>query len=185
MDNTNFAELTKYARIGVMGGTFDPIHYGHLLAAEVAREGFGLDYVLFIPSGRPPHKDAGGVSDAESRYEMTRLAVAGEPRFGVSRMETDRVGDTYTIDTMRALRSQLPDAELYFITGADALNEIETWHDYRELLRMCGFIAVTRPGYNDEKLRRQVAAFNRDLGSAIHFLEISAFPGKHSIMAGS
>ncbi|HEY7717126.1 MAG TPA: nicotinate-nucleotide adenylyltransferase [Pedococcus sp.] len=132
-------------RVGVMGGTFDPIHHGHLVAASEVQALFGLDEVVFVPTGQPWHKD--GVSPAEHRYLMTVVATASNPRFTVSRVDIDRAGTTYTIDTLRDLRAQRPGDELFFITGADALAEILSWKDPEELFELAHFIGVTRPGH--------------------------------------
>jgi len=134
-------------RLGVMGGTFDPIHHGHLVAASEVQTRFGLDEVVFVPTGQPWQKDAREVSPAEHRYLMTVVATASNPRFTVSRVDIDRPGPTYTIDTLRDLRTERPDAELFFITGADALAQILSWKDADELFRLAHFIGVTRPGY--------------------------------------
>ena len=135
-------------RLGVMGGTFDPIHYGHLVTAEEALVQFALDAVVFVPTGRPWMKQDRAVSPAEDRYLMTVIATASNPRFQVSRVEIDRDGPTYTVDTLRTLAAQHPDAELYFITGADAMLEILEWKDPEEVLSIAHFIAATRPGYD-------------------------------------
>lgn len=135
-------------RLGVMGGTFDPIHHGHLLTAEEAAVQFGLEQVIFVPTGQPWMKAGREVSPAEHRYLMTVIATASNPRFTVSRIEIDRAGPTYTVDTLRALREQHPDAELFFVTGADAMLEIFSWKDPGELLSLAHFIAATRPGYD-------------------------------------
>lgn len=133
------------ARIGVMGGTFDPIHHGHLVAAsEVARE-FNLDEVVFVPTGSPQNKR--NVLDAEHRYLMTVIATASNPDFTVSRVDIDRGGPTYTIDTLKDLRAERPDADLYFISGADAVAEILGWKDSAKLFDLAHFVAVTRPGH--------------------------------------
>lgn len=134
-------------RLGVMGGTFDPIHHGHLVAASEVQARFGLDEVVFVPTGQPWQKDAREVSPAEHRYLMTVVATASNPRFTVSRVDIDRPGLTYTIDTLRDLRAQRPDDELFFITGADALAQILSWKDADELFELAHFIGVTRPGY--------------------------------------
>jgi nicotinate-nucleotide adenylyltransferase len=133
-------------RIGVMGGTFDPIHHGHLVAANEVADRFALDEVVFVPAGQPWQK--GEVSPAEDRYLMTVIATASNPRFTVSRVDIDRPGPTYTIDTLRDLRRQYGEAaQLYFITGADALQRILTWKDADELFRLARFVGVTRPGF--------------------------------------
>lgn len=142
-----------------MGGTFDPIHYGHLIAAEEARYRFQLARVVFVPCGQPPHKKPYAVTPAEHRYAMTLLATASNPHFIVSRIEIDRPGPSYSVDTVRLLRQQLPDAELFFITGADAVLEILTWKDSDELIGLCRFIAVTRPGYDLRQLERLPAHY--------------------------
>jgi nicotinate-nucleotide adenylyltransferase len=134
-------------RIGVMGGTFDPIHHGHLVAASEVAHIFGLDDVIFVPTGQPYQKGTRQVSPAEDRYLMTVIATASNPRFGVSRVDIDRPGATYTIDTLRELRETNPGAELFFITGADALAEILTWHDVDELFTLAHFVGCTRPGH--------------------------------------
>ncbi len=134
-------------RVGVMGGTFDPIHHGHLVAASEVQAWFDLDEVVFVPTGDPWQKADRAVSPAEHRYLMTVVATASNPRFTVSRVDLDRDGPTYTIDTLRDLRAQMPDAELYFITGADALADIFTWRDAGELFELANFVGCTRPGY--------------------------------------
>lgn len=132
-----------------MGGTFDPIHYGHLVAAEEALVQFNLDRVLFMPTGQPARKMDRSVSPAEHRYLMTVIATASNPDFEVSRLEVDRPGVTYTVDTMTELRSMHGSgAELFFITGADAVLEILTWKDSGRLADLCTLIAATRPGYD-------------------------------------
>jgi nicotinate-nucleotide adenylyltransferase len=137
------------ARIGVMGGTFDPIHHGHLVAASEVGHFFSLDEVIFVPTGQPWQKDGREVSAAEDRYLMTVIATASNPRFSVSRADIDRPGPTYTIDTLRELRAiRGPDVELFFITGADALAQIMTWQDADELFKLAHFVGCTRPGHH-------------------------------------
>ncbi|MCL3860560.1 nicotinate-nucleotide adenylyltransferase [Actinotalea sp. K2] len=135
------------ARIGVMGGTFDPVHHGHLVAASESAARFALDEVVFVPTGRPSTKQHPGVTAAEHRYLMTVIATASNPRFTVSRVDIDRPGLTYTVDTLTDLRAQRPDADLFFITGADAVEQILTWKDAERLWGMAHFVAVTRPGH--------------------------------------
>jgi nicotinate-nucleotide adenylyltransferase len=132
-------------RIGVMGGTFDPIHHGHLVAASEVQQSFDLDEVVFVPTGQPWMKEA--VSTAERRYEMTVIATASNPRFSVSRVDIQRGGPTYTIDTLRDVRREQPDAELFFISGADAVAQILDWKDIDELWELAHFVAVSRPGH--------------------------------------
>lgn len=130
-----------------MGGTFDPIHHGHLVAASEAAAELGLDEVVFVPTGRPAFKQHPDVTPAEHRYLMAVIATAANPRFTVSRVDIDRPGLTYTVDTLRDLKSARPDADLYFITGADAVQQILTWKDVDSLWEMAHFVAVTRPGH--------------------------------------
>ena len=135
-------------RLGVMGGTFDPIHYGHLAAANEAGSAFDLDEVVFVPTGQPWQKSGQPIAPAEDRYVMTVIATAANPLFSVSRIEIDRPGDTYTVDTLRELREQRgPDAQFFFIIGADALSGLHTWRSPDELLSMVHFIGVTRRGH--------------------------------------
>ena len=134
-------------RLGVMGGTFDPVHHGHLVAASEVAARFDLDEVVFVPTGHPTFKQDQSVTEAEHRYLMTVIATASNPRFTVSRVDIERPGLTYTVDTLRDLKSTRPDADLYFITGADAIEQILTWKDAEELFSMAHFVAVTRPGH--------------------------------------
>ncbi len=137
------------ARLGVMGGTFDPIHHGHLVAASEVASLFDLDEVVFVPTGQPWQKSERDVAPAEDRYLMTVVATASNPRFSVSRIDIDRSGPTYTIDTLTELREQYgAETELFFITGADALAQILGWRSAHELFAMAHFIGVTRPGHS-------------------------------------
>jgi len=133
-------------RIGVMGGTFDPIHHGHLVAASEVAQSYGLDEVVFVPTGEPTYKFV--VTPAEHRYLMTVIATASNPRFTVSRVDIDRGKPTFTIDTLRDIRRERPDAELFFITGADAIAQILSWRDVEELWELAHFVAVSRPGHD-------------------------------------
>jgi nicotinate-nucleotide adenylyltransferase len=136
-------------RLGVMGGTFDPIHQGHLVAASEVASAFRLDEVVFVPTGQPWQKLNRTVSPAEDRYLMTVIATSADPRFTVSRVDVDRPGATYTRDTLADLRAERgEDTELFFITGADALAQILSWHDAETLLGMAHFVGVSRPGYD-------------------------------------
>ena len=135
-------------RIGVMGGTFDPIHHGHLVAASEVGHIFSLDEVVFVPTGEPWQKEGRQVSAPEDRYLMTVIATASNPSFSVSRLDIDRPGPTYTIDTLRDLRAERgPDAQLFFITGADALSRMMSWQDVDELFSLAHFVGCTRPGH--------------------------------------
>ena len=136
-------------KVGIMGGTFDPIHHGHLVAASEVAHLYGLDEVVFVPTGRPWQKSRGDIAPAEHRYLMTVIATAENPTFRVDRIEIDRQGPTYTLDTLRELRSSYgPDVELYFITGADALGAILSWHNVDELFHLAHFVGCNRPGHH-------------------------------------
>jgi nicotinate-nucleotide adenylyltransferase len=160
--------MSSERRVGIMGGTFDPVHHGHLVAAAEARWQFRLDQVLFIPTGQPWQKPV-GVSSAEDRYLMTVIATASNPAFAVSRIEIDHPGPTYTVETLRRLRAELDeDARLYFITGADAVLHILTWKDGEEVLKLAELIAATRPGYDLSKLAEWLPSG----ADRVHTLEI-------------
>lgn len=162
-------------KIAIMGGTFDPIHMGHLVTAEAVRHEFNIDEVLFVPTGNPPHKASMGITSAEQRYLMTVLATAANAHFNVSRIEIDRKGTTYTIDTIKELRTLYgPETKLYFITGADAVHEILTWKNSEELLQLCTFVAVTRPGYKKQQLINHIEELRSQYHSSIKFLEVPA-----------
>ncbi|MBS4727180.1 nicotinate-nucleotide adenylyltransferase [Mycobacterium sp. SM1] len=164
--------MQKRRRLGVMGGTFDPIHNGHLFAASEVADLFDLDEVVFVPTAQPWQKDR-QVSDAEDRYLMTVIATASNPRFSVSRVDIDRGGLTYTKDTLGDLRALHPGSELYFITGADALASILSWHNWEELFAMARFVGVSRPGYElaREHLSDVLAKLSED---ALTLVEIPA-----------
>jgi nicotinate-nucleotide adenylyltransferase len=147
--NPPYNLVVERRRLGVMGGTFDPIHYGHLVTAEEAFWQFDLGEVLFVPTGEPWMKEDREVTPAEDRYLMTVIATASSPHFSVSRVEIDRAGPSYTRDTLEALRQQEGEGtELYFVTGADAILEIFHWKDPEEVLSLANIIAATRPGYD-------------------------------------
>ncbi len=169
-------------RVGIMGGTFDPVHYGHLVTAEAAREQYDLEEIVFVPSGHPPHKTPGTVSDFWHRYQMALLATATNPFFKVSQMEYERGGHSYTVDTVRAFRQLYgAGAELFFVTGADAILEIIGWKQPEELLAMCRFIAVTRPGYD---LRQLNALLGEYFAGSVCVLEIPAISISSSDIRG-
>jgi nicotinate-nucleotide adenylyltransferase len=135
-------------RLGVMGGTFDPIHYGHLVAASEAASAFGLDKVLFVPTGEPWQKQT--ITDADHRLAMTKLAIAGNSLFEISTVDVLRGGPTYTIDTLREIHESNPEADLYFITGADSIAQIDSWKDSSQIWPLAHFVGVTRPGHSLE-----------------------------------
>lgn len=154
-------------RYGILGGTFDPIHVGHLVIAQAALQEFRLDKICFVPSGQPPHKN--GVTGGEHRYQMTMLATIDNPHFMVSRVELDRSGYSYTFDTVRYFAEQFrQQRELFFITGADVLPELHKWHRYQELLQSCRFVVATRPGFS---LQNTYNLTTEDIGR-INYLEI-------------
>lgn len=168
----SFHLMTSGRRLGVMGGTFDPIHHGHLVAASEVADQFSLDEVVFVPTGQPWQKDR-NVTAAEDRYLMTVIATASNPRFSVSRVDIDRGGPTYTTDTLRDLSALHPDAQLYFITGADALGSILTWQGWEQLFDLATFIGVSRPGYEltDSHI---TDALDRLPDDALHLVEVPA-----------
>ncbi|MCT1555343.1 nicotinate-nucleotide adenylyltransferase [Corynebacterium sanguinis] len=159
----------KPRKIGVMGGTFDPIHNGHLVAGSEVADRFDLDEVVFVPTGDPWQKADRTVTDSEHRYLMTVIATASNPQFTVSRVDIDRGGPTYTIDTLRDLREAYPSEELFFITGADALSSIMSWHDWDQMFDLAEFVGVTRPGY--ELREDMLPAQHRE---RVHLVEIPA-----------
>ena len=168
-------KATHITKLAIMGGTFDPVHIGHLVTAEEVRHEFGIDEVLFVPTGHPPHKSNMNMTTSEHRYLMTVLATAANPNFKVSRLEIDREGVTYTIDTIKELKHIYgKEVRLYFITGADAVHKILTWKESEELLQVCEFVAVTRPGYNKQELLHQIEELKRNYQTNIHFLEVPA-----------
>lgn len=153
--------MNKKKRYGIMGGTFDPIHTGHLVVADEVRTSFKLDKVIFIPTGDPPHKDQKNVSPGRNRYEMTLLATVTNPFFEISRLELDRKGITYTVDTIVELRKRFGDSvELFFITGADSLLELHKWKDSEKILEMCKIVAATRPGYDIDHMEGRLRELN-------------------------
>ncbi|TWH59888.1 nicotinate-nucleotide adenylyltransferase [Desulfitobacterium sp. LBE] len=150
-------------RIGIMGGTFDPLHYGHLVAAEMAHHEFALEKVIFIPTGNPPHKVGRRVTSPGDRYEMVKRAVQDNSFFEVSDLEIQRKGYSYTVDTLKELHELYPQHELYFITGADAFREIFTWREVQSVLSLSHFIGASRPGFDPheflEELKRDYPEF--------------------------
>lgn len=140
-------------KIGILGGTFNPIHLGHLLIAQDALEAARLQRVIFIPSATPPHKKLDGNVAGKHRLKMVKLAIAGDERFAVDDLEIKRGGKSYSVDTVTELRRRHPRAQFYFIIGADSLSELHLWRDARRLVKLCRFIAVTRPGFRGQPAR--------------------------------
>jgi len=180
----------KIKRLGIMGGTFDPVHYGHLVTAETARAQFDFDKVIFIPSGYPPHKTGQKISEAQHRYLMTVLAVTTNTFFEVNRIEIERQGYSYAFDTVLQLKEQYgSEWEFYFITGADAVLEIFTWKNIERLIEICTFVAATRPGFDlsllDNKLE-QISAIAKDkfLTFEVPALSISSTDIRQKVIDG-
>ncbi len=167
-----------------MGGTFDPIHHGHLVAASEVRAWFDLDEVVFVPTGEPWQKTEREVSPPEDRYLMSVIATASNPRFWVSRVDIERGGPTYTIDTLRDLADALDDADLYFITGADALMEIFTWRDASELFELAHFVGCTRPGYDMDLSTLEGIPLDKVTIVEIPALAISSTDCRQRVVAG-
>ena len=140
-------------KLGIFGGTFNPIHMGHLLIAEAAAEALELDRVIFIPAATPPHKRPRVLAEARHRLRMVKLAIQGNPRFGCSDIEIRRGGPSYSVETLRQLRHAMPRAEYYFLIGADSLRELHTWREASELAELCEFICVARPGERATRAR--------------------------------
>lgn len=161
-------------RLGIMGGTFDPIHYGHLVAAEMACNEFALERVIFIPTGTPPHKTDRKIASSEFRYKMVSLAIDDNELFEISRIEIERTGLTYTVDTLRLMHEQYPDYELYFITGADAFREIFTWRNVEEILELTQFIGASRPGFDACVFLNQLQRKHPEFYEKMHTLEVPA-----------
>ncbi|MEW6065617.1 nicotinic acid mononucleotide adenylyltransferase [Desulforamulus profundi] len=161
-------------QICLMGGTFDPIHYGHLVVAEEVRQKFGIQKVIFIPAARPPHKMGQEISEPHHRVNMTRLATASNRYFEVSTIEIERQGLSYTIDTVQEIKSIYKIETVYFITGADAVLEILTWKEAEKLLNMCTFIAATRPGYNLNNLKETLKSLPGEIFKKTLPLEVPA-----------
>lgn len=167
------ADPGREYRLGIMGGTFDPIHHGHLVAAEQAFDDLGLDLVVFMPAGSPAFKQDREVASGEDRYAMTLLATADNPHFVASRFEVDRPGVTYTADTLRRLRALYPpNVEFYFITGADALTEVVAWRDAADVARLAHLVAATRPGYDLDRAWEAIDASG--IGFDVTYLSVPA-----------
>lgn len=154
-----------------MGGTFDPVHNGHLVLAENARIKFNLDKILFIPTGKPPHKDNNYITSNIHRYNMTLLAINSNPYYFLSSIEIQREGITYTIDTIKYLKTKSNSTDFYFILGSDSLYQIHKWKDYEELLSLCNFIVAKRKGLDDRKLENRIKELSQLYNSNIHILE--------------
>jgi nicotinate-nucleotide adenylyltransferase len=158
--------------IGILGGTFNPIHLAHLRAAEVVREEMGLEKILFIPSGNPPHKPSYELADVKDRYNMTKCAISSNPNFELSVIEIEREGNSYTVDTLSELKKQYgQETTLYFIIGADILSELTSWKDYKKVFQLCEFVVVTRPGFDAAELVAAIGSSEED-SPKLHIIEM-------------
>ncbi len=158
-------------KIGLMGGTFNPIHIGHLIIAEHIRTFAGLDKVVFIPTGHPPHKDEKELVSAEHRYNMVKIAIDDNPYFEASRIEIDRVGSTYTIDTVEELKKTYPEDEFFFLIGGDTLDELLKWKNHEKLLKTTQFILVGRSGVDEEKINKTIKKYKEEYDSSITYVK--------------
>lgn len=159
-------------KTGIMGGTFNPIHIGHLLLAENAKETFGLDEILFVPSGLPYMKNGIEIADKWMRLEMTRLAIADNASFALSSVEVEREGNSYTSETLGLLRQEEPETEFFFIVGADSLFAMESWKDPEMIFRSCTILAAVRDGKDDDDLKEQIGFLGKKYGARIGLVEM-------------
>jgi len=169
MGNSDYLE--RCTSLAILGGTFDPIHNGHLAIGEAVLHQFKPERVLFVPAGNPPHKPNKPITPAEHRYQMILRSVGNIPGLDTNRLELDRAGTSYTIDTIKSFKKICPpNCIIYFVLGQDALQAILTWKDATDLLKLCQFITIPRPGYNPELLQAQVSELERSYGATIHVL---------------
>lgn len=167
--------MNEVKKIGIMGGTFDPIHNGHLVLAEQVRSNLALDSVYFVPSGQPPHKSGKVITDKKNRLKMVELAISDNKNFNIFDYELNQTGYTYTIDTIRAFRRLIdPKAKIYFITGADQLLLLESWKAYDQLLKEVIFVAASRPGHDENQLIEKVEYFKKKYHAQMLHVEIPA-----------
>ena len=159
------AEKTK--KIGICGGTFDPVHLGHLSLTEQVRCNFELDKILFIPSGNPPHKKMKEVTDAPLRYKMVELAIASNPYFEAVALEIERIGYTYTIDTLKLLQALYKNADFYYIIGADVVMDLMTWKSFEQVFKLTKFISVLRPGFQKTDYEERINYLESQFGASI------------------
>lgn len=158
-------------KVGLMGGTFNPIHLGHLLISEYIRDNFPLDKIIFIPSGNPPHKNWGELIATKHRYNMSLLATGSNQYFDVSSLEINRQGKSYTVDTINEFKSTYPNDEFYFIIGGDTLYELTKWHDYNKLFSITNFIVIDRPGFENIEILDKIEDLNRVYGASIFYIK--------------
>lgn len=160
-------------KIALIGGAFDPIHYGHLVTAQTVYDNFDVDRVVIMPLGDAPHKEMSG-AEAFNRYEMAKRAAEDNPAFAVSAMEIERKGKTYTVDTISEIKAINPDIIIYFVMGADEILSVDSWREPERLLKMCSFVAVTRPGFDKAGVMEKTASVREKYGCEIYFLEVPA-----------
>ena len=153
--------MLKECKLGILGGTFDPVHNGHLALAEAAMQQLELEELLFIPAPAPPHKDGRAITAFAQRYEMVQLAIAGRPHFWLSDLEAKRAGKSYTYDTLQTIKTHAPQCELFFLTGADALEGFSHWYRWQEILDLCTLVVTTRPGFAFETPKELAAEARR------------------------
>lgn len=159
-------------RFGIMGGTFDPIHFGHLVIANEVLDQYKLDKIIFVPTGTPPHKSTEGMSSAYHRYMMVQFATMTNPKFYVSDLETKKRGICYTIDTIRELKKKYSNTDFYFITGTDAVLDLPTWKEPEKILKLCKFIAVNRPGYISDNFDKEINKIIKEYGGSIDIIKV-------------
>lgn len=163
----------KGKRIGICGGTFDPVHHGHLISAECIRHQYKLDRIIFIPTGMPPHKKLINVTDAEHRFNMLCRAIETNPFFSVSRIEIERPGFTYTVDTLNQMMREFDDeTKLFYIIGADVVHDLLTWKEYKKVFALCEFIAALRPGYKKQDFEEAAQNLRLNYKARIHLAKI-------------
>lgn len=159
-------------RIGIMGGTFDPIHIGHLIIAEEARDFLNLREVVFIPTGKPPHKNSVNITESFHRYNMTQLAIKDNKYFSISPIEVEKSRTTYTIDTVKELEKQYENAEFYFIIGGDSVMSLHKWKNYKTLLEICNFVVAKRVGISNKETEKRIRVLNRKFGNVIYEIPV-------------
>jgi len=168
-------EVADMTKVGIMGGTFNPIHFGHLILAETAYEEIGLDRILFMPSKNPPHKDSTEVISEEHRLKMVELAVQGNPHFQLSTIELDREGTTYTVDTLAQLTKENPNTDYYFIMGADSLIKLETWKNCQGVLDLCTVVVAGRDDLKTEDIQLKIQYYKDKYGARIITLNMPSY----------